>query len=165
MMTKRLLALALVGLLGACGGGDDPEPADPSAQESSAETPAAEPPSAEETALQEAASIAYQGAADYAVTNDNYFARNQAERGELAAAVSVALSDANSGVASVYAKNVDQLGWCSQYPGVLLARVWSSSDGRSLRIAVADGDVALELTYDAGDPEPAYSEPEDCIEP
>ncbi len=159
-MRRLLVVLVSATLLfSACGGTDDPE-SEPNAASSESEPAAPVDPAV--AALQEVLIAAYDGAADYARDHDNYFARSQKERGELAGAVSSALSDLSQGVGSAYAQGPSSLDLCSQYPDVPMVRISVSDDGDDLVLAAADQELLVTLTYNAGDAESTFSEPTEC---
>lgn len=100
--------------------------------------------------LERALDAAYAGAATFSAANDNYFARDQRERTQLAAAVSVALRSASPGTGSGYATKESDLGLCTIYQPNPTVRVRATGDGSGLTISAADTEAVLRLTYEPG---------------
>ena len=148
-------------VFGACGGDEEPEPeaAAESPQTEGSEEASAFPPE-DVAALEEVLLVSYKGAAGYSASNDNYFGRNLKEKGELAGAVSVALSEEDTGVGSGYAEE-DELDFCSRYPDAPMVRITTSEDGDDLILAASDNEMVVRLTYEVGS-EPAFGEPMEC---
>lgn len=106
---------------------------------------------------------AYAGAVNYATHNDNYFARDGRERGELAAAISVALAHAAPGTGSGYASTESQLDLCTIYAPHATVRMRAEGDGDGITIAAADRTAAVRLTYASGDSAPSIADPVRCL--
>lgn len=113
--------------------------------------------------LEHQVKVAYAGAVNYATHNENYFARNEREQGELAAAISVALEHSAPGTGSGYASSESQLDLCSIYSPQATVRMRAEGDGDGIAIAAADDTAAVRLTYASGDSEPQIGDPVRCV--
>ncbi len=146
---KSFAGTALVVLalgIAACGGDSDsgaaPDTADVAAASTFDQTQVAK--------LESILNTAYEGASGYAETNDNFFARNLQEKGELAAAVSAALSKLDTGVGSGYAEE-EGLGVCSRYGSdAPFVAVNASPSGDGLTLTASDAEASLTLSYEPG---------------
>lgn len=145
---KSFAGTALVVLalgFAACGGHSDsaaPDTTDLAAASTFDQTQVAE--------LESILNAAYEGASGYAETNDNFFARNLQEKGELAAAVSVALSKLDSGVGSGYVEE-EVLGVCSRYGSdAPFVAVNASPSGDGLTLTASNAEASLTLSYEPG---------------
>lgn len=160
MKTIAASLAAAVLLVAGCGGGSDDD-SDPSAE------PAPEAPAtstfdpATVASLEEVLISAYTGAANYSRSNDNFFARNTKEKGELAGAVSTELSSLPNGVGSSYATTEEELSWCSRYGDTPMVRIAATGDGDELTLAASDDEILMTMTYAPG-AEPEVSEPSEC---
>ncbi len=114
--------------------------------------------------LESILNTAYEGASGYAETNDNFFARNSQEKGDLAAAVSVALSKLDNGVGSSYAEE-EELGVCSRYGAdAPFVAVNASPSGDGLTLTASDAEASVTLSYEPGS-DIVVADPVECKPP
>ena len=158
---KKILVLIACALLLSSGCASEPETTTGTDERPSPSVSPTAAPDPATAALEEALTTAYNGAAGYARSNGNFFARNTKEKGELAAAVSTKLSTLSSGVGSSFSTDGESLTLCSPYDDAPMVRVFTPGKGDELVLAASDQAFVLTLTYVPGG-EPEISEPSQC---